>query len=87
MGWIRQPSLWIRQGREPQGLVIVVRKKLGNAVVRNRLKRRLRAIIALNRKKLQQMSVVILCQPSAVQATFSELKQEFLSLMSLLEKP
>ena len=86
MGWIRQPSLWIRQGREPQGLVIVVRKKLGNAVVRNRLKRRLRAIVRSTERSCS-MSVVILCQPSAVQATFSELKQEVLSLMSLLEKP
>jgi ribonuclease P protein component len=85
LGWIRQPSLWIRRGREPHGLIIVVRKKLGNAVVRNRLKRRLRAIVRSTERSCS-MSVIILCQPPAVRAPFSELKQEFASLMSQLEK-
>ncbi|MEE3235125.1 MAG: ribonuclease P protein component [Candidatus Latescibacterota bacterium] len=85
MGWIRQPSLWVRRGKEPHGFVIVVRKKLGNAVVRNRLKRRLRAIVRSTERNCS-MSVVILCQPSAVRAPFSELKRELASLVSQLEK-
>ena len=85
MGWIKQPNLWIRRGKEPHGLTIVVRKKLGNAVVRNRLKRRLRAIMR-SAERSCCMSIVILCQPSAVKAPFSELEREFANLMYRLEE-
>ncbi|HIG52610.1 MAG TPA: hypothetical protein EYQ18_01220 [Candidatus Handelsmanbacteria bacterium] len=55
MAWIRGQCLWIRsdrngsggqshRGAASRGQVFVVRRKLGNAVKRNRLKRRLRSI-------------------------------------------
>ena len=85
MGWIKQPNLWIRRGKEPHGLIVVVRKKLGNAVVRNRLRRRLRTVMRSAGRNCC-MSIVILCQPSAVKAPFSELEREVTKLMYCLEK-
>ena len=74
MAWVRGPCLWIRRGRESQRQVFVVRRKLGNAVVRNRLKRRLRHICR-NRPFLPH-NLVILCQPPAVEAPFADLERE-----------
>ena len=82
MGWIRGPRLWVRPGREPDGLVLVMRKSLGTAVVRNRLKRRLRAA------KLECSaipgSVVILAQPPAVRSRYRDLREELAGLLQEL---
>ena len=83
MNWVKGASLWIRHGREKQGNIIVVRRKSGNAVNRNRLKRRLRSLCLANKKDIPK-SLVIFCQPSATQAAFSELEQELKALLSEL---
>jgi ribonuclease P protein component len=74
MAWVRGPCLWVRRGRESRRQVFVVRRKLGSAVVRNRLKRRLRHICR-NRPFLPR-NLVILCQPPAVEAPFADLERE-----------
>tara|TARA_A100000164_G_C21806989_1_gene723589 strand:+ start:176 stop:433 length:258 start_codon:yes stop_codon:yes gene_type:complete len=83
MNWVRGASLWVRHGREKQGTTIVVRRKLGNAVNRNRLRRRLRSLCLKNKKDIPP-SLVIFCQPSATQMAFSELEQELKALLSKL---
>ena len=83
MSWVKGANLWVRQGREKQGTTIVVRRKLGNAVNRNRLRRRLRSLCLSNKKDIPQ-SLVIFCQPSATQTAFSELEQELKALLSKL---
>ena len=83
MSWVRGASLWVRHGREKQGTIIVVRRKLGNAVNRNRLRRRLRSLCLKNKKDIPP-SLVIFCQPSATQTAFSELEQELKALLSKL---
>ena len=83
MSWVKGGSLWVRHGREKQGTTIVVRRKLGNAVNRNRLRRRLRSLCLSNEKDIPQ-SLVIFCQPSATQTAFSELEQELKALLSKL---
>ena len=83
MSWVKGTSLWIRHGRERQGNIIVVRRKLGNAVNRNRLKRRLRSLCLKYDKNIPP-SMVIFCQPSATQTAFSELEQELKALLSKL---
>ena len=83
MNWVKGASLWIRHGREKQGNIIVVRRKSGNAVNRNRLRRRLRSLCLANKKDIPK-SLVIFCQPSATQAAFSELEQELKALLSEL---
>ena len=83
MSWVKGANLWVRHGREKQGTTIVVRRKLGNAVNRNRLRRRLRSLCLSNKKDIPP-SLVIFCQPSATQTAFSELKQELKALLSKL---
>jgi ribonuclease P protein component len=66
-------------GRESGGLVLVMRKSLGTAVLRNRLKRRLRAA------KLEcppiSGSVVVLPQPAAARAPYRDLREELAGLL------
>ena len=83
MSWIKGDCLWVRRGREKQGVIIIVRRKLGNAVVRNRLKRRLRHVCRLNENNLP-MSLVIFCQPHAARVQFSDLERDFTALLSKL---
>lgn len=74
MGWVRGERLWIRRGREDSGVVFAVRRKLGNAVERNRLKRRLRVIC--RQMPPIEGELVIFPQASAIKARFRDLKEE-----------
>ena len=82
MAWIRGHCLWIRLGRESQRQVFVVRRKLGNAVVRNRLKRRLRHIC--RKRPFLPRNLVVLCQPLAIEVPLDELETELESLVPKL---
>jgi ribonuclease P protein component len=80
MGWVKGLHLWLRCGGDAPGVVFVVRRNLGTAVMRNRLKRRLRRICR-DLENLQG-SVVIAAQPSAVEASFWELHDDLKKLNS-----
>ena len=68
----------------PPRVGFVVSKGVGNAVVRNRTKRRLRAIMATELPGIPQgADVVVRAQPAAAQATFAELSE---ALEPLLHK-
>ena len=71
--------MWLRPGDEVGGVVLVVRRQLGGAVVRNRVKRRLRHICRAARLS----SGVVLVQSGAVSAGFGELREEVLGLFGL----
>lgn len=83
MDWIRGELLWVRAGREPQGAVYVVRKALGKAVVRNKMKRRLRQLYRECRPVAG--SVVILVRPAAVQSSYADLGSELSDLLERLK--
>ena len=83
MGWVKGQHLWMRSGRESEGAVLVVRKKLGNAVRRNRLKRRLRSIHR-QLKHHPRGSVVVLAQANATETPYNQLEAEFARLLSQL---
>lgn len=82
MGWLKGRELWIRNGREASGFVLVIRRALGTAVARNRLKRRLRCIC----RELEpyQGSLVILPQASAADTSFRVLRAELRDLVDRL---
>lgn len=68
-----------RTGRNRVG--ITVSKKLGKAVVRNRVRRRLREIYRLNEEKFQPgWDIVVVARSRAVEAPFSRLMDGYLSL-------
>ena len=80
MDWVKGVRLWLRSGGKASGAVFVVRRNLGKAVMRNRLKRRLRIIC--RDLEDRQVGLVIAAQPPAIEASFWELREELNVLIS-----
>lgn len=80
MSWVRGPYLWVRRPQEESRLVLVLRRKLGTAVARNRLKRRLRHIC--RELPVGPAGLVVLAQPAAMEARFAALREELNRLLS-----
>lgn len=57
---------------------LTVSKKMGNAVARNRIKRRYRALIIGVQDQLPAMDIVFLARRKALDANFVEMKAAFL---------
>ena len=74
--------LYARKNRTNTNRVgITVSKKLGHAVVRNRVRRRLREIYRLNEEKFQPgWDIVVVARTKAVRANFGKLTQAYLQL-------
>ena len=67
--------------REENRLGITVGTKLGGAVTRNRVRRRLREIYRLNEEKfLRGKDLVVVARTRSVDASYRELEREFLRL-------
>lgn len=74
--------LYARRNRAGLNRVgITVSKKLGHAVVRNRIRRRLREIYRLNEAKFQPgWDIVVVARSRAVEAPFARLTDSYLAL-------
>lgn len=75
-------AIYYRKNGTPQSyLGITVSGKLGNAVVRNLLRRRLREIYRLQEPSLQAgYTIVVVARVRAVHATYQELDRSFQKL-------
>ena len=74
--------LYARKNRTDTNRVgITVSKKLGHAVVRNRVRRRLREIYRLNENRFQPgWDIVVVARTKAVSADFGKLTEAYLHL-------
>ncbi len=74
--------LYARRNRLGQNRVgITTGKKLGHAVVRNRVRRRLREVYRLNEEKFQPgWDIVVVARSKSISAQFSDLTVGYLSL-------
>lgn len=77
-----QMVLYVRPNRLAMNRVgITVGKKLGHAVVRNRVRRRMREVYRLNEFRLTSgWDIVLVMRSRAIDAKFSELDSGFLKL-------
>ena len=74
-----------RNGQKVNRMGLTVSTKLGHAVVRNSVRRRLREIVRLNEDKLAEgFDFVIVARSAAVEAEFSVLTKAFLTLTDKL---
>ncbi len=74
----------MRPGREHSGVIFVIRKLLGKAVHRNRLKRRLRSLC---RDWETDGGLVVMPQPEAMQVPYGDLERELTALRARLNDP
>ncbi len=59
----------------------ITSKRVGGAVVRNRIRRRLREIVRTQQARMREgFWLVVIARPPAARATFRELKDEWLRL-------
>ena len=74
--------LYARQNRSAANRVgITVGKKLGHAVVRNRVRRRLREVYRLNEDRFQPgWDIVVVARSRCIDADFRKLTKAYLSL-------
>ena len=74
--------LYARRNRSAQNRVgVTVGKKLGHAVVRNRVRRRLREVYRLNEAKFAPgWDIVVVARSRCIKADFQKLTQAYLSL-------
>ncbi len=75
-------AIYVRQnGRRENRLGLTVSAKLGHAVVRNRVRRRLREIYRLHEDQLvRSRDVVIVARRRAVDSSYAQLERSFLRL-------
>ena len=85
MPWSKGSLLWVRRGRMPSGTVFVLRKSLGTAALRNRLRRRLRHICRDLQSRTAE-GLVVLARPAAAESSFTALHAELAGLVKTLER-
>jgi ribonuclease P protein component len=67
---------------EEKRVGLIVSKKVANkAVIRNRIRRRMREIYHSNREDMPQGEIVMIARKPTAEADFSSLKKAFLSLV------
>jgi len=75
-----------RNRAEENRLGYTVSTKLGHAVVRNRIRRRLREIVRLNAPRLKTgWDIVIVARTRSIEAPYSKLDSAFLAACEKLE--
>ncbi len=81
LGVLREPETDSGSGIQPTRFGIITSRKIGNSVVRKRVRRRFREIVRLHRPEfLPGWLVVIVGRPAAASANYADLEHELLHL-------
>ena len=77
----------LERGQDPEGRIgISVSKRVGNSVIRHRIKRQLREIFRLNISSIRSGSdIVAVAKKSAAESTYQELESAVLHLIRRLQ--
>lgn len=79
--------LYLKEEGVPCRLGITVSRRVGGAVVRNRVKRRIREIFRQNPALVEGLgALVVIARRSAREASFSDLEQDFFRLSYAVKK-
>ena len=79
-------GLALPSGGTPARLGLTVSSKVGNAVVRARVKRHLREAFRAQRAGCPPVDLVVIARPEAAEAIGLELRQAFTALLGSLER-
>ncbi len=72
---------FLKTGDTQTRVGLITSRRVGNAVIRNRVRRRLREIIRLSRSRLKPGHwLVLIARKSAADATYASIEQEWLKL-------
>ncbi|MDR0951412.1 MAG: ribonuclease P protein component [Oscillospiraceae bacterium] len=75
-----------RTGRDANRIGITVSTKVGKAVVRNKVRRRLREIYRLNEEKLRRgLDIIIVARVKSAHVSYAQLEREYLKLCATLK--
>ena len=76
------------KGTDAPQVAFSISRKVGNAVVRNRIRRRLRAVLdqLVAQRDLPIHAAMIVVYPSAARCTYAELRDQLVNTMITIEK-
>lgn len=76
-----------RRDQRPGRVGFTISKKVGNAVVRNRLRRRLKDLVRRRKHWLEARDMIVIVKPEAASATSDALLSQLASLLERVGKP
>ncbi len=74
-------ALFLRADTYNSSYTVIASKKIGNAVIRNRAKRRLREIIRIYIKPLPPLRMVLIARNATASSDYAFLKKDILNLL------
>ncbi len=79
--------IYLSNNRPFSRMAVIASKKIGNAVVRNRIKRRFRALFRTNKSLLHgSFDLVLITEKSIGNISWSEIQKEFIEAIKFLPK-
>lgn len=75
---------YINEIKDKYRIGISVPKKIGKAVIRNKIKRQLKNIIRNNKEKIQNLNYIIITRSNILNLNYHEKEKELIKLLSNL---
>jgi len=80
-------KVWDRQDSQPSRLGVITSRKLGPAVVRNKVRRLAREVFRLNQHVLpDSLDILLIARPHLKHLTFQEIENRFLWIVDQIKK-